>query len=238
MRVIKGEIFAWQGHVDRLRQGLAAFELECPSGLLARCIQTAKEAGEDVLLRLTVSGGEAPRGLLVDEKRQPQVHIQAWPYRPLSHALALHTLDWPLGGMARTAKFTGDYAFTIRLLHRARREGTLPEGEQALFTHQGELLGMETANILLLLDGEWLTPDSEALLPGVVRGALLDAGVVRACQCPVDWLQVCDAMAVCNSGCFVRPVAKVNGRSLDVHADRFVSLLEVLRGKPGVPAQL
>jgi len=238
MRVIKGEIFAWQAHVDRLRQGLAAFELECPSGLLPRCIQAAKEAGEDALLRLTVSGGEAPRGLLVDGERQPQVHIQAWPYRPVSHALALHTLDWPLGGMARIAKFAADYAYTIRLLHQARREGTLPEGDQALFTHQGDLLCMETGNIMLLLDGEWVTPDSEALLPGVVRGALLEAGVLRACRCSVDYLPMCEAMAVCNSGCFVRPVAKINGRQLDVRADRFVSLVEALQGKPGVPAQL
>jgi branched-subunit amino acid aminotransferase/4-amino-4-deoxychorismate lyase len=173
--------------------------------------------------------------LLVDEQRRPQVHIQAWPYHQPSHALALHTLDWPFGGMARTAKFAADYAYTIRLLHRARREGALADGEQALFTHEGDLLCMETANIMLLLDDEWVTPDSQAMLPGVVRGALLDAGVLRACRCPVDCLPMCEAMAICNSGCFIRPVAKVDGRQLDVKADRFASLLEALQGKPGVP---
>lgn len=238
MRVIKGEVFAWQAHMDRLQQGLAAFELTCPGDLLPRCMRAGQEVGDDALLRLTISGGESSRGLLVNEEREPQVHIQAWPYRPVSHALLLHTLDWPLGGMARTAKFTADYAYTIRLLHQARRDGTLPEGEQALFTHESELLCMETANIMLMLDGEWLTPDSDALLPGVVRGALLEAGVLRACRCPSDMLQFCVAMAICNSACFVRPVAMVNGRSLDVHMDRFFSLIEALDGRPGVPEHI
>jgi len=238
MRVIKGEIFAWDAHLERLRKGLAAFELECPGGLLPRCIQAGQEAGEDALLRLTLSGGQAPRGLIPDGERQAAVHIQAWPYHPAKEPLELRSVHWPLTGMSRMAKFTADYAFTIRLLHQARHAGLLGEHEQALFTLGEEILCMETANILLLVNGEWLTPDSEAILPGVVRQALLGSGVLHACRCSVDWLQVCDAMAICNSGCFIRPVAVVNGRHLDVHARHFAPLLAMLADKPGVAAQL
>ncbi len=238
MRVIRGEIFAWDAHLARLQQGLAAFGLACPEGLLPRCLEAAETAGEDVLLRLTISGGVAPRGLIPDGERQTEVHIQAWPYHPASEPLALRTLHWPLSGMARIAKFTADYAFTIRLLHQARHAGQLGEHEQALFTLGDDVLCMETANILLLLNGEWLTPDSDALLPGVVRQALLESGVLRACRCPVDWLQVCDAMAICNSGSFIRAVASVNGRRLDVHPDQFAALLDALRGRQGVPEHM
>lgn len=238
MRVIKGRIFAWEAHLERLCRGLAAFELECPENLLPRCLEESEKAGDDVLLRLTVSGGETERGLLSEGERQVQVHIQVWPYRHPSHAFELRTLYWPVSGLSRIAKFTADYAYTIRLLHQARRDGLLTDGESALFTHQGELLCMETANILLRVDGEWLTPDSEAVLPGVIRGALLDAGPVRACRCPVECLQACEAMAVCNSAYFLRPVARVNGRMLDMHAACFAPLLKVLRSRPGVPENL
>jgi len=238
MRVIQGEIFVWDAHLARLQQGIAAFGLACPEGLLQNCLETAKTAGEDALLRLTLSGGHAPRGLIPGGERQAAVHIQAWPYHPATEPLALRSVHWPLSGMSRIAKFTADYAFTIRLLHQARHAGLLAEHEQALFTLGEEILCMETANILLLVNGEWLTPDSEAILPGVVRQALLESGVLRASRCPVDWLQVCDAMAICNSGCFIRPVAMVNGRPLDVHARHFAPLFAMLAGKPGVAAQL
>jgi 4-amino-4-deoxychorismate lyase len=238
MRVIKGCIFGWEMHLVRLRRGLAAFELECPENLLQRCLVEAEKTGSDVLLRLTVSGGEAARGLLAQGERQAQVHIQTWAYQPACHAFELRTLHWPLSGLSRIAKFTADYAYTIRLLHQAHRDGLLIDTEAALFTLQDELLCMETANVLLLVNGEWLTPDSDAVLPGVVRGALLDAGVLRACRCPLDWLQACEAMAVCNSGYFLRPVARVNGRMLDVHAARFAPLVAALRGRPGVPGNL
>jgi len=235
MRVVAGDIFAWQNHEARLRKGLAAFGLSCPDGLFEQCIETVRDVGVDTLVRLTISGGDAPRGLMAAGDRQPQVHIQGWPYHAPNKPLVLQSLEWPLSGMMRIAKFSADYAFTIRLLHQARHAGCLSENEQALFMHEGELLYMETANILLRVDGEWVTPDSEALLPGVVRAALLEAGLVRACRCPADWLQVCDAMAICNSGCFIRPVAVVNGRRLDVHGVHFEPLAAVLRGRPGVP---
>lgn len=238
MRVIGGRIFAWEKHLARLRRGLAAFELECPGNLLPLCLAAGEKEGSDVLLRLTVSGGEAPRGLLAEGCRQARVHIQAWAYRPASHAFELRTLHWPLTGLSRIAKFSADYAYTIRLLHKARRDGLLGESELALFTLEDELLCMETANILLLVNGHWLTPDSESVLPGVVRDTLLDAGVLNACRCPLDWLQGCEAMAVCNSGYFLRPVARVNGRMLDTHTVHFAPLVAALRGRPGVPRNL
>lgn len=234
MRVIGGRIFAWDAHLDRLRRGLAAFGLDCPEGLLQRCLDAAAGSGSDALLRLTVSGGEAPRGLLVGGQRVPSVHIQAWPYKQANTPLALRSLHWPMGGVARLAKFTSDYACTIRLLHQARRAGLLAEGEAALFTQDNELLCMETGNILISIDGQWYTPDHLAVLPGVVRNTLLESGAVKACPCPLEWLLGCDAMAVCNSGCFIRPVAMVDGRRLVTDFFHFAALLDALHGRSGI----
>jgi len=238
VRVVHGAVFRWSEHEARLARGLAQFGLSCPVNLLPRCLQAAGKTGDDTLLRLTVSGGHSQRGLLPESIRQPQVHVQAWPYRQLVQAIHLRTLPWPIGGMARNAKFTADYAATIRLLHQARHSGLLGEDEHALFTGNGEVLAMETANILLHVDGRWLSPDSDAVLPGVIRGALLDAGCIELAFCPLDWLAICDALAICNSGCFVRAVASVNGRRLATTGDCFDTLLAVFSGEPGVPERI
>ncbi|MDX8391235.1 MAG: aminotransferase class IV [Mariprofundaceae bacterium] len=235
VRVVHGAIFRWPEHEARLSSGLAQFGLTCPPDLLAHCLQAAKKTGDDALLRLTVSGGPSQRGLLPECNRQPQVHVQAWMYRQPTHAIHLRALMWPLGGMARKAKFTADYAATIRLLHQARHAGLLGEDEQALFTRENEVLAMETANILLHVDGHWFSPDTEAVLPGVIRAALLEAGCIELVHCSVDWLMICDAMAICNSGCFVRPVASVNGRRLQTSGDCFSGFPAVFSGKEGVP---
>jgi len=235
MRVVDGQVFAWQEHLARLTRGLAAFGLDCPAGLQTACLEAAGNTGPDAMLRLTVSGGEAPRGLLVAGEREPCVHIQAWPYHAPGEALRLRSLHWPHGSMARIAKFTADYGFTIRLLHQARHAGLLAENEKALFTHEDELLCMETGNILIRVDGAWFTPDSGAVLPGVVRQTLLEAGAIQPADCKADWLLACEALAVCNSGCFIRPVASVDGRKLQTQAHLFGGLVEALRGRPGVP---
>ena len=238
MRVINGVIFAWDAHLARLTRGLDAFGLHCHENLLPACLDAAAEVGADAMLRLTVSGGEAPRGLMPDAQRQPAVHIQAWPSVAPTQALVLRSLHWPAGGMARIAKFTSDYAFTIRLLHQARHAGLLAESEAALFIQDEEVLCMETGNILISINGQWYPPQHASVLPGWVRDALLASGVVQACACPTDWLLACDALAVCNSGCFIRPVAMLDGRQLATDACHFNPLVDVLRGRPGVPEEV
>jgi len=103
VRVVRGAIFRWPAHEARLSRGLAQFGLPCPADLLSRCLQAAEKTADDALVRLTVSGGTSPRGLLPENTRQPQVHVQAWPYRQPTQAIHLRTLRWPLGGMAPVA---------------------------------------------------------------------------------------------------------------------------------------
>lgn len=238
VRVVKGAVFRWSRHEARLREGLSRFGLACPEGLLDACLNAAAGQGDDALVRLTVSGGEAARGLLPRDARRPKVSVQAWPYRQPVQRLDLRSLHWPFGGMARCAKFTADYAMTIRLLYDARRKAEIVDGETALFTGNGEILAAETANILLHVDGRWRTPESEAVLPGVVRGALIEAGAVEAVRCPTRWLQACDAAAICNSGCFVRAASSINGRALRKEKEIYRRLLAPLQGMPGVPEGL
>jgi len=236
-RIINGTIFDWAGHEARLRLGLGLFGLDLPDGLEQQCLEKAKKRGSDVLVRITVTGGKAPRGLLSGSERNVGVYIQRWLYGPRIEDIHLRTVTWPLPLYPRPAKLVADYAQTIRGLHDLRCKGLLAEDEEALICDADMLCSASTSNILLFADGVWLTPDTDAVVPGVVRHALLKVGVARACPCPLDLAERCEAIALTNSGWFIRPVASINGRKLSMDGAPFEQLAAVLAGQAGIPEE-
>ncbi len=237
-RVVDGEIFGWREHEARLRLGLGLFGLDLPDGLKQRCLAKALEKGDDVLQRITVTGGVTSRELLPKDIRNIEIFIQSRVYEPRTAEVHLCTVAWPLPLYPRPAKLTADYAQTIRGLHDLRNRGFLSEDKDALICDADMLYSATTSNILLFVDGTWLTPDADAVVPGVVRQVLLEAGVARACSCPRSLADKCEAMALTNSGWFIRPVASINGRPLCTHGASFEVLVSVLEGQPGVPENI
>ena len=236
LRVIEGHIFRWPAHLTRLGAGAAAFGWMEPrdAPLRAACLEAAARVGEDALVRLTLSGGQAPWGL--QQAAMPEIHIQAMPYTASPGELRLQALDWPFPPRDRPAKFTADYAEALRAIVLWRQEGRLDEAAQPLACAGGRVLGGLSANVLLYREHRWLTPDlGPGVLPGIVRQALTEAGAVVSCPCPVSWLADCTAMAMINAGAFVRPVAAIDGRELDTDGALFASLWRA-PGGAGVPA--
>jgi len=233
-RVIDGALFRWSQHERRLRGGLADFGLVLPERLEARCLEAARTCASDALVRLTVTGGSAPWGLMPPERRDPGVYVQATPYAPPREALHMRSVTWPWPLLPRPAKFTADYAATLRGLRLL--DDALPAGESALVCDTAHVCAATTANVLIHRQGVWWTPAHVGALPGVVRTALLEASAVREVDCPRAWLADCEAMALVSSGVFIRPVASVDGRALVRDAALFDPLWQALVGEPGVPA--
>jgi len=207
-RVIDGQIFDWPGHWRRLALGLSEFGLLLSPGydeeVLFACLREAAKVGDDALVRLTISGGESRWGL-TRRADEPIVYIQAVAYTVSLAAQFLRLDTWPFALQKKTAKFVADYADTLRALRGAT-------DAHVLFEQDGLLLATASANILLYRDGAWHTPpDTAGVLPGRVRNFLIRHKLVREMPCPVDWLQDCETMAVCNSGLFIQPVAWVEG---------------------------
>ncbi|MDX8402142.1 MAG: aminotransferase class IV [Mariprofundaceae bacterium] len=235
-RVLNGRVFALEAHIARMRKGLAAFGF-APSWMAVRqvfgdAVCEAGKQGEDTLVRLTLGGGDAERGL---GERAPLVGWLQIDAPPASVAPArLHRFVLRGGMPTRTAKFPGDYAWFLRRWHQAGR----PHAPESLLlvNGRGRVLGGTVANVLIFRKGCWFTPRAGAgVLPGVVRGFLVREGLVKPCACPAAWLDDCDAMALTNSGAFIRPVAVLDGRTLAVGVEAFDPLWTALRGQPGVP---
>jgi len=238
-RVIDGHIFDWPGHWRRLALGLSEFGLLLSPGhdeeVLFACLREAASIGDDALVRLTISGGESSWGLTC-RADEPVVHIQAMAYAASAGPHFLRLATWPFPLQKKSAKFVADYAQTLRALNGAA-------DAHVLFEQEGRLLATATANILLYRDGAWWTPpDTLGVLPGRVRDFLMRQGLLHESPCPVAWLQDCDAMAVCNSGLFIQPVAWIEGVErttvLDVQPASLRALLAALKEEKGIPMDI
>lgn len=235
-RIVDDKVFRFDAHMDRLRHGLAAFGLELSKAyeqaIWRACIQRAAAVGRDVLLRLTVGGGVAPWGL----RQRPSslaVHIQAMKGRQQKGEAWGVMHEWPFPPRWKEAKFVADYAETLRALQ------DVDPGQHVLFLHGQRLLTAETANVLIWRHETWWTPKLEpGVLPGIVRGFLLQQGLLREADCSKAWLWDCEAVVLCNSGFFLRPLAGIDGRKLNAKHPAIELLAQALRDEPGVPSWL
>lgn len=236
-RVINGEIFSWPDHVARLQRGLAEFGISLSEKELdllhVACLDAAAKQGSDAMVRLTVTGGESNWGLLAG-KRVPKAYVQAMAYQRSSDPVCLALKEWPFPPKMRMAKFTADYSDTLRALKGSA-------DVNVLFGCEGRLLGAATANVLIYRRNYWCTPViGPGVLPGIVCAHLLDAGLLKEADCPTSWLEGCEAMALTNSGFFLRPVTAVMGEetgklNYDAAHPAFKQLVESLVNEPGTP---
>ncbi|NWF39721.1 aminotransferase class IV [Mariprofundus sp. NF] len=232
-RVIDGHCFAWPAHQQRLAIGLSEFGIELADddyrSLHESAVDSAAEAGADALVRVTVTGGEAGWGL-INTTASPSAYIQSMAFTGYSGAVSLRLKRWPFPLKQKRAKFCSDYAETLRALKGSK-------DIDLLFERDGLLIAAATANLLLYRKGRWWTPVAgDGVLPGVVRGALIEAGVVAEAECPVTWLNDCEAVALTNSGQFVRRVAEITDiQRYDGDHHAFSELTKVLAGETGTP---
>ncbi len=229
VRVWHGQVYAWAQHERRLQQGLATFGLSMPKHLYAQVCAAAEPYGKDVMVRLTLTGGRAAWGLQ-QRAEHPALFLQAQAYTARA-APRLRTCVWPFPVKKKLAKFTADYAETLRACHQA----ALAADEQALFHRHAHVLATATSNILFFHQGQWKTPAGDGVLPGVIRAALLNAGLLTACACPMNVLLEAEAIAVCNSLVFVQAITHIDGQERLCDQQAVKQLWDVFHAAKGVP---
>lgn len=233
-RVIDGEVVALDAHLERLAKGLNAFGIGLDGGarssIADAALAAATERGRDQLVRITVTGGRAPWGLM--RHGEPEVFVQCMPYAPSGEAIHLRQVEWPFPLLPKVAKFSSDYALTLR----AMQQWKLKKGISPLICKDGRVLSSLTANVMILRDGIWLTPDDAegGVLPGVIRSILIDKGLAEVANCPVAWLKDCDALLLTNSSGFAMPATSVDGRFFDPEIMEIEVVYELLHMLPGV----
>lgn len=166
----------------------------------------------DAALRLTLTRGVGPRGLLPPGNPTPTLLLTAAALPPLGGPLRLITStirrdeDSPLSAIKSLNYLPGVLA---------RMEAAERGADDALLLNRaGRVAETSIANLFVRLRGEWVTPPvSEGALPGIRRACLLDAGKLREAAITVEELR--EAEAVCAGNALsLRPVAAIDDYSL------------------------
>ena len=231
-RVIDGVIFLWDKHWQRLQHGLASFGLDVSDkhqdNIKQSCLQAAKKQGSDALVRLTATGGEAAWGL--NQQATPQMFIQALPFAAKQQTIHLQSVEYPFALLPKPAKFTSDYALTLR----AMQHWTLQDGKNPLICKNGTLLSGLTANIALFHQGKWLTPQGDGILAGSIRNHLIQQELITPQPCSTQFLVHVEAAVLLNSGSFLQVVQSIDNKPLQTQHPAIADLQQNLQSQQGV----
>jgi len=224
-----GRVLRLEAHLDRLARGAEVIGLPLPDmDLEAALADTLAANGlSDGVLRLTLTRGVGPRGVLPPLAPQPTVLITAAPLPPPAPAACLIgasvTRRNELSPLAAIKSL--NYLDNILARQEAARRGA---DDAVLLNTMERVAETSIANIFAVLDGRLITPPvSEGALPGVMRAAVLALeGIERAFT--LQELMQADEVFL-TSALSIRPVREVEGFVLlsDAAARRLAAALAV-----------
>lgn len=179
MRVVNGHPPLIELHLDRLAEGARLLRLSPPHRReLCQAITETIAANRlrDGALRLTLTRGPGPRGLLPPEETQETVLIATFPSTPTLPAVNLH--------ISRQIRHGDTILSRVKTLNYlpsilARMEAQDAGADDALLLNQAGRLACASAATLVALRGDRLVtpPLSDGALPGIGRRRLLASGL-------------------------------------------------------------
>ncbi len=218
LAVVDGQPCLWQLHAERLSKGCARLGLPRPDTALlldeARRLCAGRERG---VLKIVLSAGRSLRGYARDPNAVPVRWLQC--------------MDWPKQGALAHAMPLRLYSCRLRLAHQPRLAGIKhlnrleqvlarselpPEADEGvLCDSQGYAVEAIAANLLVYLDGRWLTPPlDECGVAGTVRRLLLASALpVEVEPLPHARLFAADGLFLTSALLGVRPVASLDGHA-------------------------
>lgn len=184
IRVGEGTIWHLGRHLARLREGAQALGLPVPvdDAGISRAIRKLLTANRlrEGSLRLTLTAGRGRRGLARPTDLAPSLLISCTalgPPLPPAALIIAHTTRRNEHSPLSRIKALG---YGDQIL--ARREAAARGADDAILLNgAGVMVCGSAANLLLHNGAEWLTPPvADGALPGITRGLLIEAGLIRA----------------------------------------------------------
>lgn len=237
MGVSDGEIRFLAAHVERFARGADLLGLSMPDALADRLPAIAREfakqlGGCELALRLTLSGGPGPRGLDPPDHRDCLTWVQAFlraPGSPTSGDSTPGQLTIVAQKVDENSALSAIKSGSRLPLVLARAQAKAMGAQDAILCNQaGRIACTSAANLFVLIDDQWRTPlVSEGAMPGIIRGALLAAGMrvrdgtAAARHCIEHKITLADlaraqAAFITNALIGIQPVAQIGDRTLPI----------------------
>ena len=214
IRVRQGRMQRLPAHIARLTRGAQILGIPLPDQELLKALERVRTANEleDGVLRLTLTRGSGPRGVLPPARPEPTLLITAAPMSPpppparlIIATITRRNEMSPLSGVKSL-----NYLDNIL----ARQEAATRQADDAvLLNTQGRIAETSIANIFAVIEGRLLTPPMrDGALPGVMRAAMLGQGArEQTLQCE-DLAGAEEVFLTSSLG--IRPVCVLENRTL------------------------
>ena len=214
IRAVGGKPAYLNRHLARLRRGAAVLGMDIPA--TDDALETALydvAGGQDCALRLTLTRGPAPRGVLPSSPSRPTILVTAGPLpRPLPPARVMISQTTRRNEHSPLACIKSlNYGDSIL----ARQEAAALGFDDALLLNtNGNLAEATAANVFLLIGNEWVTPPiADGALPGIRRGLIIEIG--HAVEQRIAYSDIVRAEAgVLINALGTRYLAAINGKLL------------------------
>jgi branched-chain amino acid aminotransferase len=217
LRMQDGSVLHAARHFARLRHGagVLGIAIEYTDDTLCEALRAVTRAAglRDAAVRLTLTRGPAPRGVLPAPNARPTVLIAAAPLPsplPPAHVVVVRrTCRNEFSPLSRIKSL--NYLDSIL----ARQEAAEGGADDALLLNtRGHLAEASAANIFLQIDGTLLTPPvADGALPGIQRQLILETHGAREFRITEQDIARATAGFLTNS-LSIRPLAAINGRKL------------------------
>lgn len=221
LRVRAGQPLRLAAHLSRLRDGASVLGLPVPladEALAEALTATAAANGlTEAVLRLTLTRGPAPRGLLPPDPPTPTLLITAAPPPPPAGPLRAIVATMTRRNEHSPLSRCKSLAILDNVL--ARREAAERGAEDAILLNSaGRLAETTISNLFLVINGQVLTPSlAEGALPGVMRAEVIAlTGASETLLDPGELLRADEAFVTNALG--IRPLLAVNGRAVGIEA--------------------
>lgn len=220
-KVVDGEVFAVDRHLDRMDRTLAGLGLEpADRARLQEGIDAVLGAGPSIglgRLRWTITGGIGPLGSDRGDRGMTYI-VTASEVAPFAPTTAVVTVPWTRNERAATAGLkTTSYADNVIALAYAKERG----GSEAIFGNtRGDLCEGTGSNIFVVVDGDLVTPPLKSgPLAGITRELTIEwaraAGIeVHEETLPLSSLKTVEEAFLTSTTRDVQPIHAVDGREL------------------------
>ena len=212
-RIHRGGVPLWPRHLARIREGARRLGIAMPDAAFVEQQLAEMARGCDAgVIRLLLTRGDGGRGYAPSPGATP---VWTLGLHPLPDARAGVRVHWCRMQLAPQPALAG-------IKHCNRLEQVLARmevdkagcDEGLLLETDGRVVSATAANLLVHHHGRWVTPPVDRCgVAGVLRGWLLEQGLVEVRAVRRADVEAAPAVALCNAVRGILPVVSLDGRA-------------------------